>query len=105
MIAHSSARIGSALSALAFGLLAASAAYASGSYGGGSAGNQDYNLGKSIVYKKLLCGHCPLADQELDEQSAAVLSAHLEKGEDPGKDLAERERQAAIHYLKRRYGD
>jgi len=80
-------------------------AFASGSYstGGGGDVNQAYNLGKSAVYKKLVCSSCPLAGQEIDATKAAEIIQTLANKADLTEKLSENEREAVTVYLNRRY--
>lgn len=79
-------------------------AHASGSYSaGGGQVNQEYNLGKSAFYKKLVCSSCPLADQEIDAKKAAEIIPKLKDSSDIAPLLSESEREAVAAYLNRRY--
>lgn len=79
--------------------------FASGSYGvgGGDQANQAYNLGKAAFYKKLLCPSCPLAGVDPDESKAAELVRQLSGNPEFAQRLSEREREAVVQYLQRRY--
>lgn len=78
---------------------------ASGSYstGGGDQANQSYNLGKATFYKKLICSSCPLANTEPDAAKAAELVQQLAGKPEFAQKLTDPEREAVIHFLKRRY--
>lgn len=78
---------------------------ASGSYstGGGGDVNQSYNLGKSALYKKLLCSSCPLAGQEVDAAKAAEIIQMLTDKPELTAKLSESEFEGVLVYLKRRY--
>lgn len=78
---------------------------ASGSYsvGGGGDANQAYNLGKSAVYKKLVCSSCPLAGQEVDAAKAAEIIQMLTDKPELTAKLSESEFEGVLVYLKRRY--
>ena len=80
-------------------------ALASGSYsvGGGGDANQAYNLGKSAVYKKLICSSCPLAGQEVDTAKAAEIIQMLTDKPELTAKLSESEFEGVLVYLKRRY--
>lgn len=80
-------------------------ALASGSYsvGGGGDANQAYNLGKSAVYKKLVCSSCPLAGQEVDAAKAAEIIQMLTDKPELTAKLSESEFEGVLVYLKRRY--
>lgn len=80
-------------------------AFASGSYstGGGGDANQAYNLGKSAVYKKLVCSSCPLAGQEIDAAKAAEIIQMLTDKPELTAKLSESEFEGVLVYLKRRY--
>lgn len=79
-------------------------AFASGSYstGGGDA-NQSYNVGKSTVYKKLICASCPLAGQEIDTAKAAEIIQMLTDKPELTAKLSENEFEGVLVYLNRRY--
>ena len=80
--------------------------FASGSYSTGAGGdqaNQSYNLGKAAFYKKLICSSCPLAGSEPDAAKAAELVQQLPGKPEFAQKLTDSEREAVIHYLKRRY--
>lgn len=84
----------------------ASSAFASGSYSTGAGGdqaNQSYNLGKAAFYKKLICSSCPLAASEPNAAKAAELVQQLAGKPEFAQRLTDSEREAIIHYLKRRY--
>ena len=80
-------------------------ASASGSYstGGGGDANQAYNLGKSAVYRKLVCSSCPLAGQEIDAAKAAEIIQMLTDKLELTAKLSESEFEGVLVYLKRRY--
>ncbi len=79
----------------------------SGSYDspGATAGaNQAYNLGKSVLHKKLLCEGCPLSGAEPDAGTAAALVDRLQQPDALGNEISAQEREAVVVYLKRRFG-
>lgn len=80
-------------------------ALASGSYstGGGGDANQAYNLGKSAVYKKLVCSSCPLSGQEIDAAKATEIIQMLTDKPELTAKLSESEFEGVLVYLKRRY--
>lgn len=80
--------------------------FASGSYSSGAGGdlaNQSYNLGKAAFYKKLICSSCPLAQPEPDAAKAAEIIQQLKTQPQVAATLSDREREAVIQFLKRRY--
>ncbi len=83
-------------------LVFASGSYSTGGGGGGDA-NQVYNLGKSTVYKKLVCSSCPLAGQEIDAAKAAEIIQMLTDKPELTAKLSESEFESVLVYLKRRY--
>lgn len=80
-------------------------AFASGSYstGGGGDANQAYNLGKSAVYKKLVCSSCPLSGQEIDAAKASEIIQMLTDKPELTAKLSESEFEGVLVYLNRRY--
>ncbi|MGH7261134.1 MAG: hypothetical protein ACREI9_10690 [Nitrospiraceae bacterium] len=79
----------------------------SGSYdppGASPSANQAYNLGKSVLHKKLLCEGCPLGGAEPDAGTAPALVDRLQQPDALGNVISAQEREAVVAYLKRRFG-
>ncbi len=79
----------------------------SGSYdppGASPSANQAYNLGKSVLHKKLLCEGCPLGGAEPDAGTAPALMDRLQQPDALGNVISAQEREAVVAYLKRRFG-
>lgn len=79
--------------------------FASGSYSsGGVQTDQSYNFGKAIFYKQVICDACPLAQSEPDNADMATkIVLQLNEKPESLQKLTDKEREAAIYYLKRRY--
>lgn len=77
--------------------------FASGSFSFGAAAvpQDDYNQGKVLLHKKLICGSCPMASSGLDKASAQQLLSKIEGGDAAG--LSPKEQDAVIYYLQERF--
>ncbi len=76
---------------------------ASGGGGNASAPTANYDIGKSVFFRKLHCDSCPLSGLTLDQQSVASILPSLTAGGDLGGALSYRERYAVRYFLKRRF--
>lgn len=76
---------------------------ASGSVGVGSASHDDYNFGKVVVFRKLACERCPYPGRGQDAEDARRLIDELTAGTGSPAAFSEKERAAAVSYLKRRF--
>lgn len=72
---------------------------ASGTYNPGGGGGNDYHLAKLIFYKKVVCGDCPFPGRGKDSEDAQALLQELSESDS----LTDKEREAAINYLLRRF--
>jgi len=92
-------------SLFSFAALTISSANASGSFGGGasSGAHSNYNLGKSLFHKKLICNQCPADGIQMNKKGAKDLIMNLEEQEDFASDLNAKNRKAVIAYLSRRF--
>ena len=99
-------------------LLTASPAFGSGGGSGGGSGSSggssggggsdyfaspNYDIGKSVFFRKLHCDSCPLSALSLDQQSVAAIMPSLKARGELGKSLSYRERYAVRYFLKRRF--
>ena len=76
---------------------------ASGGGGNTSAPTANYDIGKSVFFRKLHCDSCPLSGLTLDQQSVASILPSLNAAGDLGSALSYRERYAVRYFLKRRF--
>jgi hypothetical protein len=83
---------------LCLAIAAGATAWASGSVD--PSGNSDnlYQLGKAVLAQKVTCDTCPYKGRPANAADAKMLI-----GEFGGADLTDRERQAVVAYIKRRY--
>ena len=75
---------------------------ASGTYIPGENVGDDYNMNKMLFFKKVACSSCPFPDRGKSAEDAEALIQEFNDGAANGK-LTEKETQAAISYLQRRF--
>jgi len=75
---------------------------ASGTYIPGENVGDDYNMSKTLFYKKVVCDSCPFPGRGKNAEDAEALVQEFNAGAANGK-LTEKETQAAINYLQRRF--
>ena len=75
---------------------------ASGTYVPGENVGDDYNMTKTLFYKKVVCNSCPFPGRGKNAEDAEALIQELNGSDTVGK-LTEKENQAAISYLQRRF--
>ena len=84
-----------------------------GSDGGGGGGNDyginqgffsnAYDKGKKIFGEQIVCGSCPFADTELDQEGLEQIKAELGRGGVIGSGLSYNQRYNVKYYLKKRF--
>ena len=100
-------RLATLLVGCLFGLLFSNALYASGSFASGSSnvllGNDLYNDGKRVVYRKVVCKKCPYDKSLLSFDNAKELISKIDTDAQLAESLSVSDRKAAIHYVKTRF--
>jgi len=78
---------------------------ASGSFssGAGVGFQNNYNLGKSVFYKKLVCDDCEIKGSHLQRDEAKNLILKLSNDEMFVSEITGKDRQAVIYYITRRF--
>lgn len=95
---HKHALVGIAIFVMGF----STNSQASGTYIPGENVGDDYNMTKTLFYKKVVCNSCPFPGRGKNAEDAEALIQELNGGIADGK-LTEKETQAAISYLQRRF--
>jgi len=96
------------LKSVTFGLsiLAVSSfALASGSHSSGSMkmSKGDYNKGKMIVHKQIMCDSCPMKSASLDKSTAKDIMMKLKKGDASLGSFQKAEVKSVVVYLEDRF--
>lgn len=86
-----------------FLLSLSSFAVASGSHDSDSSASSEYNKGKKIVYKQLICDSCPLKSAELNKTVAQDIVIKLNKGDKSLGSFNASEVKLVESYLQERF--
>jgi len=99
----------STLSSVLIGMslfIGATVCSASGSFSSAGGDNLSgmYNQGKVVVHKKIICNSCPLSSDTLDEKTANNIITEINADGSSLSELSQAEKQSALAYLGKRFG-